>query len=562
MRNPVLTIFFLILNSTCSHSQNLTLHYRSPLGIPLELAANFGEIRPDHFHMGVDFKTNGKEGLTIYAIERGFVSRVKISPDGYGKSIYIDHPDGRTSVYAHCSVLKGRIDSLVKAIQTEEQNFEVDIYFRPTDLPILKGQVIALSGNTGHSFAPHLHFEIRDTKTEDALNPLLYGFDAPDHKKPEIHGMRIYALSEEGYPIPGKSMKVGLKLNGKNYVSNPETVEVPSNYFDYGPIGLAFETSDHLDRGMNTCGIFEARLLKNGSDLFVQRMDRVSFSETRYVNDHVDYERYNKQDEEWQKAFTSQSNPLNIYKTGNGWIMLEPEQLEPFEFTVSDTKGNKNLVSFKLKRHEGTKNQFQKKYFTSELDFMPDSSYSALNENSMVFIKPHTFYQPAAKKISLGNVITISTASIPVQFPVEVGFKIPSDKLQEKGWYISRTKVNGRAASIDSRINGGWIYGETKAVGNFQLKQDVTPPNISPRGFDKQQLITQKQLRWSVSELTTDLRDYDLFLNNQWYLIEFERKGNYLIFNVPSSLKGKKTAELIVTDQCGNKAVWKGSLTF
>jgi len=263
MRNSVLTFLFFILLSTCTFSQNKTLSYRSPLGIPLELAANFGEIRPDHFHMGVDFKTNGKEGLTLYAIERGFVSRVKISPDGYGKSIYIDHPDGRTSVYAHCSVLKGRIDSLVKAIQAEQQNFEVDIYFRPTDIPILKGQVIALSGNTGHSFAPHLHFEIRDTKTEDALNPLLFGFDVPDHKKPEIHGMRIYALSDEGYLIPGKSLKVGLQFNGKNYVSNPETIEIPSNFFEYGPIGLAFETSAHLDRGMNTCGIYEARLRKS-----------------------------------------------------------------------------------------------------------------------------------------------------------------------------------------------------------------------------------------------------------------------------------------------------------
>ena len=562
MRNPVLTFLFFILLSTYTFSQNKTLSYRSPLGIPLELAANFGEIRPDHFHMGVDFKTNGKEDLTLYAIERGFVSRVKISPDGYGKSIYIDHPDGRTSVYAHCSVLKGRIDSLVKVIQAEQQNFEVDIYFRPTDLPILKGQVIALSGNTGHSFAPHLHFEIRDTKTEDALNPLLFGFDVADHKKPEIHGMRIYALSDEGYLIPEKSIKVGLHFNGKNYVSDPETIEIPSNFFEYGPIGLAFETSDHLDRGMNTCGIYEARLRKNGTDLFVQRMDRVSFDETRYVNDHVDYERYDKKNEEWQKTFTTRSNPLHIYKTGNGWILLEPGQMMPFEFTVSDTKGNKNILTFKLKRQGGPKNESQKKYFATELNFMPDSPYSALNDNRIVILKPRTFYQPTTKKIALGNLISVATPNIPVQLPVEVGFKIPSDKLQEKGWYITRTKSNGRETSIDSRINSGWVYGETKAVGNFQLRQDITPPKITPWGIDQQQRITQKQLKWSVSEITTELKDYDLFLDNQWHLVEFERKGNYLIFKVPSSLKGKKTAELIVIDQCGNKAVWKGSLTF
>jgi hypothetical protein len=562
MKNCLLFICVQVMTVVYALGQKSSLNYRSPLGIPLELAANFGEIRPDHFHMGVDFKTNGKEGLTIYAIERGFVSRVKISPDGYGKSIYIDHPDGRTSVYAHCSVLKGKIDSLVKAIQSSEQNFEVDIYFRPTDLPVTRGQVIALSGNTGHSFAPHLHFEIRDTQTEDALNPLLFGFDVPDHKAPEIHGMRVYALSKEGYPIPGRSMTVSLTVDGQNYTVSSGSLEIPSSYFEFGGIGFAFETSDRLDKGNNKCGIYSADLKQDGKVVFTQKMDRVTFDQTRYVNDHVDYSLYDRSDEEWQKAFCSQSNPLIIYKgKNNGQVYLDPGQTQKMEFTIQDTKGNGRTLKFTIKRASGSKS-VPKVFFNSDNYFFPDSAYSFSDETSLIDIKSHTFYQPVTKKVQLGIKPGIAAPAVPVQLPLEIGIKIPEDKSTEKGWYMTRTKANGRESSIDSRVSSGWVYGETKGVGTFQLRQDNVAPKLTPIGFDASQTISQNKLKWHVIETATELRDYDLFVDGQWHLLELERKGNYLIFQVPKSIRGKKEIELIVTDQCGNIATWKGFLTF
>ncbi|MEY4604713.1 MAG: hypothetical protein RIT43_2005 [Bacteroidota bacterium] len=562
MKNCLLFFCFHLLAIVCVLGQKSSLNYRSPLGIPLQLAANFGEIRPDHFHMGVDFKTNGKEGLTIYAIERGFVSRVKISPDGYGKSIYIDHPDGRTSVYAHCSVLKGKIDSLVKTIQTSEQNFEVDIYFRPEDLPVNRGQVIALSGNTGHSFAPHLHFEIRDTKTEDALNPLLFGFDVQDHKAPEIHGMRMYALSKEGYPIPGRSKIVEVETDGQNYTVSTGSLEIPSSYFEYGGIGFAFETSDRLDGGINKCGIYTADLKQDGKVIFTQKMDRVPFNQTRYVNDHVDYALYDQSNEEWQKAFCSESNPLSIYQGKNkGQVYLNPGQSQKMEFTAQDIKGNKRILKFTIKRASGSKSPL-KDYFFSEKCFLPDSAYSFSNATSLIELKPLTLYQPVTKKVQLGNNPGIAAPGVPVQLPLEIGIKIPESKTNEKGWYITRTKANGRESYVESWISEGWVYGETKGAGSFQLRQDNSAPKLTPIGFKTSQSITQKQLKWRVNETSTELLDYDLFVDSQWNLIEFERKGNFLIFHVPKSLRGKKEIQLIVTDQCGNVATWKGTLAF
>src|SRR5690606_39237333 len=166
-------LFFVLITSFFNQlfaQNNAKFDYHPPLKIPLILSANFGELRPNHFHMGLDFKTNGKEGYNLYAIEEGFISRIKVSTFGYGKVIYIDHPNGVTSVYAHCSEFKGEIDSIVRITQKKEQNFEVEIFPKKNEIRVTKGQVIGISGNSGGSTAPHLHFELRDTKTEHALN--------------------------------------------------------------------------------------------------------------------------------------------------------------------------------------------------------------------------------------------------------------------------------------------------------------------------------------------------------------------------------------------------------
>jgi hypothetical protein len=231
------------------------------------------------------------------------------------------------------------------------------------------------------------------------------------------------------------------------------------------------------------------------------------------------------------------------------------------EFTVQDTKGNGRTLKFTLKRGSGSKS-IPKVYFNSDTYFLPDSAYSFSDETSLIELKSHTFYQPVTKKVQLGIKPVIAAPTVPVQFPVEIGIKIPEDKTIEKGWYMTRTKANGRESSIDSRVSAGWVYGETKGVGLFQLRQDNVAPKLTPIGFNASQSISQSQLKWHVIETATELKDYDLFVDGQWHLLELERKGNYLIFQVPKSVRGKKEVQLIVTDQCGNIATWKGSLTF
>jgi len=558
-------VFFMLTlatNFSLWSQKSPTSNYRSPLDIPLELAANFGEIRPDHFHMGVDFKTGGKEGLKLYAIENGFVSRIKVSPDGYGKSVYIDHPDGRTSVYAHCSEFKGKIDSLTKLIQRAEENFEVDIYLRSEDILVKKGQIIALSGNTGHSFAPHLHFEIRDTKTEDALNPLLFGFNVQDHKKPEIRSLKIHALTEEGYIIPGKSIEQKVVQHSQDYTLEKGTVYLSESFFEQGPIGISVMSSDHFDRGNNTCGIYSSALKSNGKLIFSQRMDRISFEQTRFVNDHVDLEAYTQRKQEFQKAFKSQSNPLGIYSDQlSGRIYIQPGETIPFELTLMDLHRNSSTLAFKLSRTG--RSQSKTPFYGTGKYFHPDSSYFFQDSKHVVNILKNTFYQPVLKIVEMSdNEIRISDAKNSIQLPIELSFKLSDSLPDPEKYYISRTGKNGKESSIECMLVNDWITGNTKNTGLFHLRKDVSPPKVVPLGFSSGSKVNQSILKWKVSDSSTEITDYDLFIDGQWHLIELEKKGSFLLFKKPSGMKGKKNLELRVTDQCGNNAFWRGTLNF
>jgi len=288
--------------------------YHSPLGIPLVLASNFGELRPNHFHMGLDFKTNSKIGYKLYSIEEGYVSRIKVSPYGYGNVIYIDHPNGITSVYGHCSEFKGEIDSIVRAKQEKEQDFAVEVFPGKGVIKVTKGQVIGLSGNSGGSTGPHLHFEVRDTETEHALNPLIFGFDLADSKPPTIRGVKVYGLTKDGYRYPNKATsKIVVKGKYGYYIGNNE-VNIPANYCtETGGIGIALDVIDKLDGAGNNCGLYGSYLIVNNDTVFGQKTDRVPFESTRYVNSHKDYEAYQTLSKKYHKCFRTRENDLPIY---------------------------------------------------------------------------------------------------------------------------------------------------------------------------------------------------------------------------------------------------------
>lgn len=563
IRFLLLSIHLLLLTGVVGQ-QKKPSGYHPPLNIPLTLAANFGELRPNHFHMGVDFKTNGVEGLPLFAIESGYVSRIKVSPYGYGKVIYIDHPNGVTSVYAHCSGFKGKIDSLVRTIQLETKSSEIDVYFSPVDLPVKRGEMIALSGNTGHSSAPHLHFELRDTKTEDALNPLLNGFSIADSKDPEIRGMKVYALTEEGFQIPGKSKYIKVVKSGDGYKVPGDVVKVPANFCsEKGGIGFSFDVIDFFDASMNVCGLYGSILKKGEFDtVFCQRIDQISFDHSRFINSHKDYHEYKESKRKLHKSFRTVQNPLDIYKTDDlGIIAAKPGDLLSLYYSVYDVKKNMTTMKFIVIVDQGALDT-GKDIFPSRTYFHPDSAYHFVTDQVEFHCEKGTFYEPTRKDLSLRTTYSFGDPREPIQESLTIKLKIPTSVKDRSKAYVAVTTYGGRTHSIESEIEGEWIRGTSMELGTFRVRQDSIAPSISPSNFKGTSAQGKTKLIWKVSEYQTDVDGYDLYVDGKWNILEYETKGDILIFNKPKELTGTHTVDLIVRDSCGNSRKWSSSITF
>lgn len=543
--------YFLILFSSISVLGQGDFNYQSPLDIPLVLAANFGELRPHHFHMGLDFKTNSKEGYVIRSIQDGFVSRVKISRSGYGKVVYVEHNNGHTSVYAHCSSFKGQIDSLVKAVQAREQNAEIEIYLKKDEIKVKRGQIIALSGNTGGSTGPHLHFELRETATETGLNPLLYGFHISDHRAPEIKGVKISALDSSGFTIPGKTIISAVKKTKDGYLEPISPIILPSDFCSKsGGIGFAFEVIDRFDDALNNCGLFASELMVNNEMVFTTKIDKIPFDESRHINCHKDHNEFLK-GKDYHRCYKTMENPLGMYDHSNrGIVHVVPGEKYAVNFKTWDVKNNSTFLRMTIAIAEGD--------FGRENNF-PPSEYFLPNEkmdltNGTVFIssEANTLYEPLKKEYSLLPPYTLGQNRIPIQKNLRV--QIPTERTSNQ--YLEILDEKGRSKSIFAEHIEGALITRPKNLGKFTVKTDTIPPVVFPLD------LTSNTLKWKVKESETELYDYDLFIDDQWILLEYESKSDLLFALKPKGISGDRIVRIVVSDTCNNSTEWVQKISF
>ncbi|MFK7786180.1 MAG: M23 family metallopeptidase, partial [Crocinitomicaceae bacterium] len=527
MFRVLISCFFVAFLMFTSHTQ--TDHkipeggYHPPLKIPLILSSNFGELRPNHFHMGVDFKTNGRIGYNLYSIADGFVSRIKVSPYGYGKVVYVDHPNGITSVYAHCSEFKGKVDSIVRATQENEQDFAVEIFPRKGEISLTKGEIFAISGNSGSSTAPHVHFEIRDTKTEAALNPLVFGFDVADTKAPEIRGVKVYSLTKDGYRFPNKAtVRTATKGKTGYYISGSK-ITIPANYCtESGGIGIAVDVIDRLNGAPNQCGLYGSILIVNGDTIFGQRTNRVPFESTRYVNCHKDYEEYSKNRKKYHKCFKTTQNSLPIYEYDggeNGVIKCKPGDILKVNYVGYDPKGNRSTLNFDIVVSAGAINPNDE--LGLDLTYLqPGQSLQLENDVREVQFGIETVYEPMKLDEAALNT-TIGKAAKPVHKAYKI--KVKSDEEPDGKHYIQIITAKGRKRTMVAEHEDGWYHVESKYFGQYLLKRDVTAPTISTKNFKSSTTYTSlKKMTWRIGDAHTGIADYDLFIDGKWYLIEYE----------------------------------------
>jgi murein DD-endopeptidase MepM/ murein hydrolase activator NlpD len=521
-----------------------------PIGtIKPELSAGFGDIRPNHFHMGLDFRTDGREGIPLYAIADGFISRIRISPTGYGRVIYIDHPNGQTSVYAHCSNFSERINSFVLPTQNQFKQNEIDWKFSPNELPVRKGEQIALSGNSGNSTGPHLHFELRDTKTEHALNPLLHGFHVSDVAAPTLHGVRLVALDENGYLIPGKSLLLPLSKNSHK-------VMIPQDFIQgTEKIGVMISASDPVKASGHGFGLFSAELTSSNHEQFGFELAEISFDDSRYVNSHMDYNEYKSKGIKYQKLFRTRHNPLTIYQLESlGGISLHGLDSISCSLQLKDVNGNVSQHEILLQYPFEIK-QNRNAFYDPSTYFIPDSLYTFRSENMRVLVDPQTFYEPVKKWIKLSSGQFGNSKTV-IQKPICVEMKAKNSLPIEKQYL----KINGDA--LETSRENGWLASESKQLGTFSLQVDTISPVIQFQPTSSN-VVVPGEFHWKITDALSGISSYELLLNGQWTMVYFDQKSNLVTWKNDrrASIIGPVTENVLsmefrVTDRCGNVQTW------
>ncbi|WP_338409238.1 M23 family metallopeptidase [uncultured Flavobacterium sp.] len=532
-------------------------YFNAPLNIPLDLSGSFGELRSNHFHSGLDLKTKNKTGLPVLAVADGYVSRIKISTWGYGKAIYVNHPNGFTSVYGHLESANGTIEQTIHQKHYVEKAFEIELFFKPKELPVKKGEIIAFSGNSGGSGGPHLHFEIRDTRTENIINPLLFGFDkfVVDTFRPKINSVLVYPMNDSiAINNAYKPQNIQLTINAQgNYVANKITTN--------GAIGFSLNTYDNMTNSYNKNGIYKVSTFVNGVPYFSYKFDTFSFDESKHINFFIDYFRYKNLKQRFQKMFMDAAYPLSIVNQNqkDGVLHVQPAASYIYKIVVEDFSQNKTVVEIPVVHKK--QNIVQNDVAITGKKIKAKNEYIFEEDFCTVTFPSNTFYEDFNIKMNVKDgVLYLHEDEIPVKNSFTVSFDVSNldEKIKNKSFIAN---VNGKYISYcKSYLNKNKIYSKVKKLGVYKVVQDTIAPKIYAANFTTDKIIdSYKNLSVKISDDGSGIDSYTAYLNDKWILMEYDYKTKKLTHNLSDQIYviGKNDFKLVVTDEMNNSTIFE-----
>jgi hypothetical protein len=446
----------------------------------------------------------------------------------------------------------GKVDSIVKYYQYITQTNEVEVFPAKNEVQVKKGEVIAVSGNSGSSTAPHLHFEIRDTESEAALNPLVYGFDIADHKAPEIRKLKVFAVNADGYQIPGKSKEQMVYYRNGVYSTPRNAIIIPSSFCTpTGGIGFAFDVVDRLDGAANQCGLYGTSLKVDNSFVFGMKINLVSFEETRFINTHRDLNSSGK----YHKSYRTRTNPLGIYTTKElGIIYVKPGDSKWIQLDAFDPKNNNSQLNFAMKVSDG---EVSSDYNPDKKKFLfPSQAFEYVAKNWMISADSLTVYEPTPRTNYEST--HFCSASVEIQNTVTIRIKLDNPGLPIDKYYIA-----AGSRDLKTTYNDGWLIAKSKYAGNYSVKTDVQAPVIQALSYTSLNNISTQVLKYKLSDSQTGIAEYNLYIDCEWTVMEYESKGNILFFERPKTLeKGIHLIKITAKDGAGNEVVHERELNF
>ncbi|MES2277816.1 MAG: M23 family metallopeptidase [Bacteroidota bacterium] len=528
--------------------------FQYPLELAPSTAGSFGELRPNHFHSGLDFKTLQRTGYPVHAAAPGYISRLKIQFGGFGQAVYIDHPGGYTTVYGHLDHFTPEILAVIRKAQAEQQKYEVDINLTPFQFPLYKGQVFAWSGNTGASGGPHLHFEIRDTQTQETINAQLFGLTIPDKVPPTIYGISVYHMN--GHPFDENTLRQSYPVRGAagNYhLLKPQTLELSGN------IGFGITANDMNSTSANKNGVYSIELKVDGKTVYTFAVERFAFDQTHAINAYIDYPYNLKTGGFIQKCFILPGAKITLYprSINRGIVTFNDNELHDVEYVVKDIAGNTSTVKLKVKssipkernpifRPQGTLLHY-------------DTHNEFANDKVKLIVEPGNLYDDldliysVSPKLpgSFSDLHHIHNRYTPIHDSLMLWIKPDADlgKYADKAVLVG--SING---AVESEYADGYVKGKIKGFGDYDIRLDTIPPVITPANIHNGlNMAASKAIILRVSDSLSGLKSFMGKIDGKWVLVEHDYKSKIFIYTFgPEITPGKHTFEFTATDYKNN----------
>lgn len=513
-------------------------YFRAPVDFDMYLSGNFGELRSNHFHAGIDIKTQGVTAQRVYAAADGYISRIKVEAAGYGNTLYITHPEGYTTVYAHLDLFRKDIDEYVREKQYSNQKHALNTFPEKEEWPVKKGELVAYSGTSGYSLGPHLHFEIRDAANQEPMNVMLFGFDIKDHVAPRIFSLYMYPGNE--YSMVNNSFeRSGFEVagdSGKYFLKAGDTLSASAS------AGFGIEAFDYLNGAHNRCGIYRIRMLIDDVLRYDWSMDRFPFSKARYINSYIDYDAKLRHKILVQKTFVEPNNHLDLYRyvENDGMFDFADQRFYRVKFILEDAYANRSELNFVVQG--GIPRELPER--EAENDYVRKFSCSQANEftrnNIILKIPEGAIYTDLKFKYTLSDkqdgtyspVHSLHDIYTPIHLACDLSIRpdgLP-DEFKEKA-LIGVLNDDGSITSAGGEWKDGMLSTQIRKFGKYTVIIDTAAPEIKSldlRGSETP--YTKESIRFRVIDEISGILSYEGYIDNEWVLFEYDTKNNLVFY--------------------------------